>query len=96
MKQRIYLYPGLGEGQPHYLDRLGTIKDLAETGLTLTEGLQVGFWMDDGNEQGEEDNLIFEGVVHFDAEKQQWYAIIDHGSFRHESDDKMKQSKQVH
>jgi len=96
MKKRIYLYPGLGEGEPHYLDRLGTIKDLAETGLTLTEGSQVGFWMDDGNDQGEEDNLIFEGTVHFDPQKQQWYALIDHGSFRHESDEQMKQSKHIH
>ena len=43
MTKRIYLYPGLGEGEPHYLDRLGTIKDIAETGITLTEGMTVGF-----------------------------------------------------
>ncbi len=92
MTKRIYLYPGLGEGEPHYLDRLGTVKDLAEAGMTLTEGMRVGFWMDDGNDQGEDDNLLFEGTVHFDPQRQQWYALIDRASFRHESDERAKSS----
>ncbi len=93
MSKRIYLYPGLGEGEPHYLDLVGTIKDLAESGLTLTEGMKVDFWMDDGNDDGEEDNLLFEGTVHFDPKRQQWYALIDHTSFHHESDERAKPSK---
>jgi hypothetical protein len=87
MIKRIYLYPGLGDGEPHFLDRVGTIRDLAESGLTLTEGMKVGFWMDDANERGENDNLIFEGTVHFDSQRQRWYALIDGTSFRHESNE---------
>ena len=86
MKDRIYLYPGTGEGEPHYLDRLGTIEDLASTGKILEEGMTVQFWTDDADEAGDTDNLLFEGIVHFDATCQKWYAMIDHKSFRHESD----------
>lgn len=32
------------------------------------------------------DELLFEGTVHFDTEKGQWYAIIDENSYRHASD----------
>lgn len=92
MSKRIYLYPGLGEGEPHYLDRLGTIKDLAESGMALTDGMRVGFWTDDADEQGKDDNLIFDGTVHFDPERQLWYALIDWKSFRHESDERSKSS----
>jgi hypothetical protein len=92
MKNRLYLYPGRGKGEAHYLDRVGTVKDFAESGMTLTGGTEVGFWMDDANEQGGVDNLLFEGIVHFDAERQQWYALIDWDSFHHESDEPAKQS----
>jgi hypothetical protein len=92
MNKRIYLYPGLGEGEPHYLDRLGTIKDMAESGIILTEGMRVGFWMDDADDQDREDNLLFEGTVHYDPQKQKWYAIIDSMSFRHESDERVQSS----
>lgn len=88
MGQRLYLYPGRGEGEPHYLDRVGTMEDLAKSGMTLSEGMKVGFWMDDANDRGEEDNLLFEGTVHFDAQRQQWYALIDWTSFHHESDER--------
>jgi hypothetical protein len=78
--------------EPQYLDRLGAIKDLAEAGMMLAEGMKIGFWMDDGNDQGEDDNLLFEGTVHFDSQRQQWYALIDRASFRHESDERAKSS----
>jgi len=55
MSKRLYLYPGHGEGKPHYFDRLGTIEDLAELGMTVVEGIRLGFWADDENAQGEED-----------------------------------------
>lgn len=96
MSKRLYLYPGHGEGTPHYLDRLGTIKDLAESGMTLIEGLRLGFWADDENAQGEEDNLLFEGTIHFDSARQQWYALIDWSSFKHESEVGNSKSRALH
>jgi len=35
---------------------------------------------------GNSDDLLFEGTVHFDPEKQQWYALVDESSYRHASD----------
>jgi hypothetical protein len=87
---RIYLYPGMGEGSRHYLETMGTIRDLAETGLVLQEGKSVGFYDLDGSEKREHDNLLFEGTVHYDPEMSKWYAIIDWKSFRHESDEELK------
>ena len=87
---RIYLYPGMGEGSRHYLETMGTIRDLAETGLVLQEGKIVSFYDLDGSEKREHDNLLFEGTVHYDSEAKKWYAIIDWKSFRHESDDESK------
>ncbi len=92
MTKRICLYPGLGEGEPHYLDQLA-IGDLAETAMTLTEGMKVDFWTNDRNDQGEDDDLWFDGTGHLDAQRQQWYALIDWTSFRHESDERANSSQ---
>jgi hypothetical protein len=87
MEKRIYLYPGMGEGARHYLETIGTVRDLAETGLVLKEGMIVGFYDIDGSEKREHENLLFEGTVHYDRELGKWYALIDWKSFRHESDE---------
>jgi hypothetical protein len=87
---RIYLYPGMGKGSRHYLVTMGTIQDLAETGLVLQEGKTVSFYDMDGTEKREHDNLLFEGTVHYDSELNKWYAIIDWNSFRNESDEELK------
>lgn len=36
-------------------------------------------------DEGRPDDLLFEGRVHFDSEKEQWYALIDESSYRYES-----------
>jgi hypothetical protein len=77
----------MGEGARHYLETIGTIRDIAETGLVLAEGKIVGFYDIDGSKQREHDNLIFEGTVHYDRALGKWYALIDWKSFRHESDE---------
>lgn len=91
MKDRIYLYPGLGEGERHYLAALGTRNDIEEQCLQLTEGLLVGFHDLDATGNRELDNLLFEGTVRFEAERGEWYAMIDWGSFRHEPDEAAEQ-----
>ena len=87
MTERIYLYPGLGEGARHYFDSAGTIEDIERIGLKLVEGLKVSFYDFDGTDKRDDDKLLFEGTVHFDSVKSQWYALIDWTSFRHESDE---------
>ena len=53
--------------------------------VKLEEGLRVDFYCDDADDEGKPDDLLFEGTIHFDPEKKQWYAIIDESSYRHES-----------
>src|SRR6266446_5723366 len=56
---------------------LGTLKDLELEKITPVEGMTLQFWMDDGDDAGNTDNLIFEGVIHFDKTLGRWYAVID-------------------
>ena len=84
---RIYLYPGLGKGARYYLTSIGTVRDLHQAGVSLREGMRLHFYDIDGSEVRDNDNLLFEGTVHFDAELDEWYAMIDWDSFRHESDE---------
>lgn len=79
---RIYFDPQNGRFT------LGTFKDLEEEKITPVEGMTLHFYSGDADEDGNEDNLIFEGVVHFDNETSRWFAVIDEKSFRHESDER--------
>jgi hypothetical protein len=45
------------------------------------------FYNDDADEDGNTDNLIFKGVIHFDKQLGRWFAVIDEKSYRHESDE---------
>ena len=66
---------------------IGTFKDLEEEKITPAEGMTLHFWNDDADDAGNQDNLIFEGVIHFDETLGRWYAVIDENSYRHESDE---------
>jgi len=82
-RNRIRLYLQGGSDSRNYLDKIGTLNDIERTGIKLEEGLTVPFYCPDPKDQ---DDLLFEGTVHFDSEKAQWYAIIDEKSYRHESE----------
>src|SRR5262249_32660647 len=85
MSKRIFLYPYAGPGGRNYLKQIGTIQEIAATGIKLEEGALLSFYCDDADDAGKRDDLIFEGTLHFDPEKQQWYALIDESSYRHAS-----------
>jgi hypothetical protein len=83
---RIYLYPAggrRGEGCPF---TQGTFWDLEEEGIAPKPGMKLQFYADDGNEKGERDYLLFSGIIDCDQSTGEWYALIDKGSFCHESD----------
>ncbi len=77
------------QGSKHWvtLDRRGTIRDLDELQIELEEHLILPLWMDDADEEGLSDPLLFEGVVHFDADRSEWVAIVDWDEVRHASDE---------
>jgi hypothetical protein len=82
-RNRILLYSDAAPGGRNYLARLGTLSDIERTQLRLKDGLIVHFYRP---ESDGENMLLFEGTVHFESERNQWYATIDDTSYRRECD----------
>jgi hypothetical protein len=83
---RIFLYPYAGPGGRNYFKQIGTTQDVMLNDIKLEEGLRLRFYCEDADDEGKPDELLFEGIVHFDSDKKQWYAIIDENSYCHASD----------
>lgn len=85
-KGRAYLYLMGGDGGEHRFT-VGTFQDLAEEGICLSDGMALGFYCDDGNDQGEPDYMLFDGVAkqHPDGT---WWAIVTNDEVWHESDER--------
>ena len=79
---RIYLYPGAGPGGRNVFP-VGTFEDLQDENITPTDGMLIHFWCGDGDDEGNDAPLLFEGTVHYDGRQQHWYALIDEETFRH-------------
>lgn len=60
------------------LERNGSISDLSNLGLTLETavGKRFTFFMDDGDENGNPDDIMFNGVIAHDPESG-YLAIMD-------------------
>ncbi len=67
------------------LTTIGTRRDLEEHGIALKENLVLTFYMDDVDENGNPDKLIFSGIVQFDTVNQRWVAEIDWNQIKNES-----------
>jgi hypothetical protein len=63
----------------------GTREDLERHGIELREGLILTFYMDDADDQGRPDELLVEGVVHYNADHLTWIADVNWSEVRHES-----------
>lgn len=68
----------------------GTIKDLASHNIELKEGLQLKLYSDDADDDGNPDDLVVDGTVHYDKFSEHWTAVIDWNSIKHISDFKKK------
>jgi hypothetical protein len=64
----------------------GTLADLARQGIELREGLVLTLFMDDADDQGQSDELLAEGVVHYYPDEQIWVASVDWDTVRHASE----------
>jgi hypothetical protein len=84
--KRVYLYPYAGPGGRNYFKQIGTTEDVILNDIKLEEGLRMKFYCEDADDDGSEDDLIFEGTVHFDPQREQWFAIVDEETYRHSSD----------
>lgn len=90
LTNRIYVdlngWENRGEGKFWVSMNQGfTSRDL-EQSIELQEGVILSLWTDDLDDQNQFDPMFFEGVVHFDAERERWVAIVDWNEIYHASE----------
>ena len=86
---RIYAdFHNLDDSNRIRLTCAGTVEDLARQGVELREGLALTFSMDDADDRGRPDDLLVDGVAHYDEAARCWVAVADWGTVRHASDDR--------
>lgn len=89
-KPRVYadLNAGWKTGDNYFvpLNSRATQEDLRQLGLSLTPGLAVDFWTDDGDDAGNPDPLLFQGVIQFDEDTQSLVAVTAWSDFRNASE----------
>ncbi len=85
---RIYAdFQNLDDDNRLHLNCVGTLQDLEQQGVRLTDGLVVTLYTDDADDRGQPDEMRAEGVVHFDKAQQCWVAEIDWDRLWHASDE---------
>jgi hypothetical protein len=65
----------------------GTRQDIERHGIELREGMRLTLYMDDVDDHGRPDELLADGVVHFNNQENCWVAAIDWNALRHASDE---------
>jgi hypothetical protein len=65
----------------------GTHRDLERLGIKLREGMILPLYTDDANDQGQPDELLAEGIVHYNEAEKCWVAAIDWQALRHASEE---------
>ncbi len=68
------------------LNSSATENDLHLLGYTLSPGLTIDFWTDDGDDDGNLDPLLFQGVIRFEEDTQRWVAVAQWNEFHHASE----------
>jgi len=64
----------------------GTRRDLERQGIELREGMTLKLYTDDANDEGRPDELLADGVVHYNEAEKCWVAAIDWDALRHASE----------
>lgn len=67
------------------LSCLGTYRDLEENGIVLEQGMELTFYNEDDDEDGNRDDLIVQGIVEFDQDHKRWVARVDLDSIKNTS-----------
>jgi hypothetical protein len=85
---RIYAdFQNLDDENRLRLTCAGTLEDLQREGIQLREGLALLLYTDDGDAQGNPDELRADGVVHYNEAEKCWVAAIDWSALRHASEE---------
>ncbi len=73
----------------------GTLEELANQGIELKEGLSLTFYTDDVDDQGQPDELLVEGAIHYNEDEQCWVASIDWSAIYYASEEQLQGSMSV-
>jgi hypothetical protein len=85
---RVYAdFQNLDDDNRLRLTCAGTRRDLERQGIELREGMTLTLYADDANDAGQPDELLADGVVHYDEAAQCWVAAIDWKAIRHASEE---------
>jgi hypothetical protein len=63
----------------------GTRRDLERQAVELREAMPLTLYTDDATDDGQSDELLADGVVHFNRAENCWVAAIDWLAIRHAS-----------
>ena len=79
MKKPILIYADFMKfaGGKLILICLGTFKDLAKHNIEFEEGKTYVFYNDDQDSEGNQDDLVVEGIAEYDKENKRWTAKIN-------------------
>jgi hypothetical protein len=69
------------------LDHPAVLAELARQSVELRDGLILNLWDEDGNEQGERDDLVATGVVRFEASSDRW--LLEITGWSHQSEGRL-------
>jgi len=84
---RVYAdFQNLDDDNRLRLTCAGTYRDLERQGIELKEGMTLTLYSDDATDEGEPDELLADGVVHYAPADKCWVAAIDWTGIRHKSD----------
>lgn len=81
MKGRVYLYFCGVMPDGGVLLTNGSFKDLEDLGTLPNEGMSLGFYDLDADDENRPTYLCADGVLHFDDETRTWRAFVDPNSF---------------
>ena len=73
----------------------GTLEEVANQGIELKEGMSLIFYTDDVDDQGQSDELLAEGSIHYNENEHCWVASIDWSALRHASEEQSQHSMPV-
>jgi hypothetical protein len=65
----------------------GTQADLVRFGIQLQGGMTLTFYMDDADDDGRPDDILVEGVVHYNTQEKCWVAEAKWDALRNASDE---------
>jgi len=87
MKPRIYAdFIKKDEQGRLLLKSLGSLEDIAASGLRVGDRREVVFYSDDVDAAGQPDDLEAEGVVEWDNNLACWLGTFNSSNFRHHSE----------